>query len=343
MNPLVSVVVPIKNMEKYLIKCVNSITKQSYENIEIILIDDGSTDASFGICEELKKTDTRISVVHKQNGGLSSARNAGIYNANGKYIMFVDADDTIKSNTVENMVNIITQEQSDAVIPMSYYKVYEKFGKTEQTYHFDENMFSQDPKKFALDVLIGKGRASRATAVLYSLNVINDNKIIFPQGLISEDFFFNLKFLASARKISVYTEPSLYNLKREGSLSSSYHEDFFDTILLIDDEVQSFIENLENENNKYDVFGKRETLLFKNVLFYAISVMGHSGEPYSTRVRKCKRMLKNERVKNAVENGAQAPYFPSKLKRMFVKTNLLLMKIRLYDLVCLATCFASKR
>ena len=146
LNSLVSVIVPIYKVEDYLDECVKSIVGQTYKNIEIILVDDGSPDHCPQKCDEWAKKDLRISVVHKQNGGLSSARNAGIYNANGKYIMFVDADDTIKSNTVENMVNIITQEQSDAVIPMSYYKVYEKFGKPEQTYHFDENMFSQDPK-----------------------------------------------------------------------------------------------------------------------------------------------------------------------------------------------------
>lgn len=106
MNPLVSVVVPINNTEKYLIKCVNSIIAQSYKNIEIILVDDGSTDSSPALCEELKKTDERISVIHKENGGLSSARNEGINRASGDYIMFIDSDDELAESSIEDMVEI---------------------------------------------------------------------------------------------------------------------------------------------------------------------------------------------------------------------------------------------
>ena len=92
-NDLVSIVVPIYNVEKYLKKCIDSIINQTYKNIEIILVDDGSTDNCGKICDEYTKTDNRIVVIHKKNGGLSDARNAGLDIAKGKYIAFVDSDD----------------------------------------------------------------------------------------------------------------------------------------------------------------------------------------------------------------------------------------------------------
>ena len=104
---MVSVVVPIYRVEKYLRKCVDSLLQQTYKNIEIILVDDGSPDACPEICDELKKTDDRIVVIHKKNGGLSDARNAGIQIANGTYITFIDSDDYVGIHYIETLVKAI--------------------------------------------------------------------------------------------------------------------------------------------------------------------------------------------------------------------------------------------
>ena len=192
MEPLVSVVIPVYKTEKYVVKSVNSILTQSYKNTEIIIVDDGSPDNCPKICNDLQKSDNRIIVIHKENGGLSSARNTGIDAANGKYVFFLDSDDTLYADAVSDMVKIAEEENSDAVIPDSYYKVFETDDRTVKAYHFTEKDFSSDPKVFALNVLIGKGRASRSTAVLYSMKCIKENNLRFPLGKISEDFFFNL-------------------------------------------------------------------------------------------------------------------------------------------------------
>ena len=107
MNKLVSVIVPVYNVEKYLERCINSIIQQSYNNLEIILIDDGSTDASGKICDEYKEKDDRIIVIHKENGGLSDARNAGIKIFTGEYVTFIDSDDYVSKNMVSNMLDIL--------------------------------------------------------------------------------------------------------------------------------------------------------------------------------------------------------------------------------------------
>ena len=103
----ISVIVPVFNVENYLEKCVKSIIEQTYKNLEVILVDDGSTDKSGFLCDELKKQDYRIKVIHKTNGGLSDARNAGIQVSTGKYLSFIDSDDYLERTALEQMMQAI--------------------------------------------------------------------------------------------------------------------------------------------------------------------------------------------------------------------------------------------
>lgn len=121
----------------------------------------------------------------------------------------MDSDDTLYADAVSDMVKIAEEENSDAVIPDSYYKVFETDDRTVKAYHFTEKDFSCDPKVFALNVLIGKGRASRSTAVLYSMKCIKENNLRFPLGKISEDFSSILIFLPLRGK-SQYIKNRLY-------------------------------------------------------------------------------------------------------------------------------------
>ena len=109
MNPLISVIVPIYNVEKYLARCVDSIVNQTYKNLEIILVDDGSPDRCPQMCDDYAEKDSRIKVVHKKNGGLSDARNAGMAVATGEYISFIDSDDWIETSMFELLINNIFQ------------------------------------------------------------------------------------------------------------------------------------------------------------------------------------------------------------------------------------------
>ena len=115
----ISVIVPVYNVENYLTRCVDSILSQTYKNIEILLIDDGSTDASGDICNEYCREDSRVSVVHQRNGGLASARNAGIDISTGEYLTFIDSDDYVSSYYIENLVNAIKKFNADLSISMS--------------------------------------------------------------------------------------------------------------------------------------------------------------------------------------------------------------------------------
>ena len=118
---LVTVVVPIYNVERYLEKCLTSIILQTYKNLEVILVNDGSTDNSLNICKEFEKEDSRIRIISQENKGLSVARNVGIENAKGEYIAFVDSDDFISCKFIENLYNESIRNNSDIVCCDFYY------------------------------------------------------------------------------------------------------------------------------------------------------------------------------------------------------------------------------
>ena len=110
---LISIIVPVYNVESYLERCVNSIINQTYHNLEIILVDDGSPDGSGDLCDKLAKNDDRITVYHKKNGGLSDARNYGVQNANGEYITFIDSDDFVAKDYIEHLYSMIQEFNAD--------------------------------------------------------------------------------------------------------------------------------------------------------------------------------------------------------------------------------------
>ena len=141
----ISIIVPIYNVEKYLRQCIESICQQTYQDLEIILVDDGSTDGCYGICEEYRKRDSRIVVIHKENGGLVSARKAGIKTVSGEYIAYVDGDDWIESDMLERMYRKIVEQNVDVVMCGRY----EDTGKThKQVFHgFPEGKYGRQALK----------------------------------------------------------------------------------------------------------------------------------------------------------------------------------------------------
>lgn len=138
---MISIIVPIYNTEKYLSECIDSILAQSYTDFEVLLVDDGSTDKSGEICDEYAKTDSRVRVFHKANGGVSSARNVGLDNAQGEWVCFVDSDDTIPMDTLDSYASSIS-DNTDLV--MSAYEVRNESGEIIRKYtKYDDRLFSQ--------------------------------------------------------------------------------------------------------------------------------------------------------------------------------------------------------
>lgn len=193
MSDKVSIIVPVYNVEKYLDECVKSILAQTYTDIEIVLVDDGSKDTSGAMCDEYKKQDERIVVVHKENGGLSSARNAGMENASGSYYIFVDSDDTISSNMVEEMVKK-AKEHDAKIVSSLISEEQNKLGKgnTEKitilnTHDALKSIFSD-----GLVVTSSSGK-------MYAADLWED--ITFPTDMIFEDFATIYKVIRKSPKV----------------------------------------------------------------------------------------------------------------------------------------------
>ena len=178
----VSVIVPIYNAESYLEKCVNSIINQTERDIQIILVDDGSTDKSPQICDELSLKDDRIVVFHKKNGGLSSARNKGLENAKADYVCFIDSDDIIAPYYVEHLLSLIEKYDCDVAVGK-----FETFTDKDPSFDNIDNDVEIVEGKNAIDKLFGKSYVTATIACnkVYKKSLFDDIK--FPEGKINED------------------------------------------------------------------------------------------------------------------------------------------------------------
>ncbi len=216
MKKLVSIVVPVYNVKDYLKKCLDSIIGQTYRRIEIILVDDGSNDGSEKIVDDYSKTDNRIVVIHKENGGLSSARNVGIDMAKGDYITFVDSDDFVDSNMIEKMLKEAVDRSADLVICNRIY--YYENGKTIVKKKYDKTA-EMTPCESLRELMLGKKYDMAAWAKMYKKELFND--IRFPVGKISEDYFVMYKLFDLSNKVVLIPDHLYYYAQRKGSISKT--------------------------------------------------------------------------------------------------------------------------
>ena len=191
-EPLVSVIVPVYKVEKYLDRCIKSIRNQTYKNLEIILVDDGSPDNCGAMCDEYKANDARIEVVHKANGGLSSARNAGIAVAKGDFLCFVDSDDWITEDMVDHMVALQAQHEAD-IVSVSYVLTSNENQKMSPDYEVNVMHGAE-----ALEYYLRIGMSSRVSDYpvwikLYKKDLFKDTE--FPKGVLYEDYTTNVELL----------------------------------------------------------------------------------------------------------------------------------------------------
>lgn len=215
---IISVIVPIYNVEKYLNKCIDSLLIQTYKALEIILVDDGSPDNCGKICDEYAEKDNRIKVIHKENGGLSDARNAGIEISTGEYIFFVDSDDYIEENMIDCMYQKITEDCSDMVVcDMKY--VYEDSGLLREQSHYSESSMVLSAYDFFKAIFFNH---IEAAAKLYKSELFKE--IRFPKGKVCEDLFVTPIIADKCNSIS-YIPKSMYcyRIHHQSIMRSSYN------------------------------------------------------------------------------------------------------------------------
>ncbi|MBW8348410.1 glycosyltransferase [Bacillus sp. IITD106] len=226
MKPEVSVIVPVYNVENYLVRCIESILSQTLKNIEIILINDGSTDNSGNICNEYASLDKRIKVIHKENGGLSSARNAGIKIASGCYLGFVDSDDYIDPHMYKNLYELCKKTDSDIGVC--------RFGRK-----INGKMVTEVKEKKVIELNNVEAMRQLFRGELYRFSVCNKlfkkscfKNIMFPEGRIHEDLSTSYKLFSNAKKVIYTSNIGYIYVKRDGSiLASKFNEKRLDAFL----------------------------------------------------------------------------------------------------------------
>lgn len=241
-NPLVTIVLPVYKVEDYLQRSVDSVLQQTYTNLDILLIDDGSPDSCPAMCDSYAATDSRIRVIHKQNAGLGMARNTGIDNATGTYICFLDSDDYIAPDTVEKCVKCITETGAD-VVQYGYYNV----NSSGQVVHANipnpqkliyEGAEVQDT--FLPDLMYDDPHARQQNnlwmsmcGAMFRLDIMVQNnwRLVSERQIIAEDVFSLTRFYGHVNKVAILQEAFYYYCENGCSLTHTYRPDRFQGIM----------------------------------------------------------------------------------------------------------------
>ena len=214
----ISIIVPVYNVEEYLARCVDSVLAQTYENLEVILVDDGATDTSGSICDDFAAKDSRVRVIHKENGGLSSARNTGLEAATGEYIAFADSDDWIEPDAYAHLLGLMEKHQ----VKLVYGGRYDVSGKTGQ------RTVGLCPKKeevISAEEMVGRiflwdGCDSSACDKLYHRSLLENFR--YPEGKVCEDVPVTYKIVLQADRVAMSDKPFYNYYHRPGSISMAF-------------------------------------------------------------------------------------------------------------------------
>ena len=306
MTPLVSIIIPVYNVEKYLDKCIESIVNQTYTNLEIILVDDGSPDNCPQMCDAWAEKDSRIKVVHKENGGLSSARNKGLDIAKGGYILFVDSDDYISYDCVDILLKTLLENKCDLAVARyietnngrTKKKVFSKktfvFNEADYWNNYYVNLFSQTDISAAFINACGK---------LYKKELFDN--IRFPIGKINEDTFTTYKIISECSKIAYIDKLVYYYVYRPSSITRSINSSkeiikSLDVIDAMKERVNYFARNNFDKNLiKYAYID----LLDYQIDRYYIAKLSYKNKKLSSKIKKDYNKTYQEAKKyNALDN-----------------------------------------
>ena len=235
--PKVSVIVPIYNVEKYLEKCINSLLSQTLEDIQIILVNDGSKDNSGNIAREYEKNNkNRVIYVEKENGGLSDARNYGLKYATGDFVAFLDSDDYIEKNAYEEMYNKAIEENADYVECDFIWEFPNKIRVDKQYPYKNKKEMLSFVRVVAWNKLIKR-------------QLITDNNLEFPKGLRYEDVEFTYKLIPFINKFAYVDKPFIHYVQREGSIANVQNERTAEIFTVLDNVIEFY-----KKNNIYEEY-----------------------------------------------------------------------------------------
>lgn len=223
-NPLFSVIVPVYNAEKYLSRCIDSILNQTYQNFELLLVDDGSKDKSGSICDKYGKTDSRVIAIHQSNSGPGTARNNGLHNAKGRYIIFVDSDDYLDSAYFEVVAENINEYD---LLSFAHYNNYgEKLEKTDSK---TSSLKKDDATVLFMDALNCGMTLDYLWDKVYDADIILNNKITFADVRTGEDTIFNIKYLSHCKRIRTDENAYYHYWITPNSISKGFQPDYLES------------------------------------------------------------------------------------------------------------------
>lgn len=277
----VSVIVPAYNAEKYIQRCINSISNQSHKSLEIIIVNDGSVDNTANIIDEMAQNDSRVQVVHKKNEGQGAARNDAIELARGKYISFVDADDWLEQNAYEILINLADKNKTDILV-FNYYMAY--FGGSNECIKEFANcnidLSKIEINEFLFDYFFKTNIGSTVWNKLYRTDFLKRNKIQMGDSRIGEDFYFNLVSTVYAKNIYLFNQPLYYYFQPLESVTRNYTRGITKQYI---NYLSMFIQVLEKEEKLKEFYPFSSLIVYRaisNGVFNAFQVDGKISSIY---------------------------------------------------------------
>ncbi|MFR0543250.1 glycosyltransferase [Limosilactobacillus reuteri subsp. suis] len=330
MNDLVSVVVPVYNVEPFLKKCIDTIINQTYTNLEIILVDDGSTDLSGQICDEYKKIDKRIKVIHKDNSGLGLSRNVGIKASKGKYITFIDSDDYISNNMILNLVNGIKKKGADACIG-GFVKIdgdeREIFTEKYNDIFLNKNILEHTFIKMLGNLPNSHDSIKMSVwGCLFSTNLIKENDIYFKSErvYISEDIVWDSYFYDYAKSVQFINKSGYFYRLNNNSLTTSYKKERFTKSIFLYEKLEERIKKLNKYSDEALLRAQKQLLI--NV---KACVVQENVNNIFNSIKNIKRIVNNSKLRIILNEYPiqKLPFKPKIFAKLVLNRNILILSV----------------
>jgi len=326
MNDLISIIVPVYNAEKFLNNIIDCISKQTYENFEVVFIDDGSTDNSKRIIKDYinKSNDKRFNYYYKKNGGVSSARNEGINKAKGKYLLFIDSDDTIDYNLLFKLYQKMITDKSQLAVSngktiYNNKSVVEDLNENDNVVAYIASIFNNNYSKSKYSFSYGFSRS--VCSKLYKSEIIKNNKITFDENMyLFEDAFFNLNYINFIDKIS-YVDEVLYYYYIDNGSSRKYRDN------LIKENNYKINKLIEYKNSNQMEIDIPFNLYLFDLMCKFINNTTQSKLNYYNKRKVVKNLINNKMCKDIIKS-VDFKYLSFKKKFVYI-----IFRLHMYDIL----------
>ena len=305
LSPLISIIVPAYNVETYIDRCMESLVNQTHTNIEIILVDDGATDSTGLKCEEWGQKDTRIKVIHKENGGLGFARNTGLEYFSGEFVMFVDSDDFVETCMVEKMLNILLEAKADTCYCSNYV-----YSNKEQKVIIEnpQDTGKYSGKEYLLDIVGSEPcyfedskREMSVWAALFSGKIIKEHSIRFKseRQYICEDLPFDMAYLQHSKSVIQMAECYYYYCVNDKSLTHKYYPDRIKKEVFLYQYIDAGLKKIFQDEKLYK--DRYDRLFLGRVRNCIIQEVNDSGLSSAEIKKNIKKIVNNEVVRMVID------------------------------------------